>query len=56
MFVSHLVLQGHDRVILAGVDVKDMVVVPAAQVVGEIGEGGTGCFGHSVVNDHYIVL
>lgn len=54
--LSHLVLQGHDGVVLAGVDVQDVVVVPAAQVVGEVGEGGAGCFGHSVVDDHEVIL
>lgn len=35
---------------------QHMVVVLVAQVVGDVGEGGTGCFGHSVVDDYQIVL
>lgn len=35
---------------------QHMVVVLVAQVVGDVGEGGTGCFGHSVVDDHQIVF
>ena len=39
---SHLVLQGHDGVVLGGVDVQHVEVVLGAQVVGDVGEGGAG--------------
>lgn len=53
---SDLVLQGHDRVVLGGVDVQDVVVVLSAQVVGDVGEGGAGRLGHAVVDDDHVIL
>lgn len=53
---SDLVLYGHDRVVLGGVDVQDMVVVLPAQVVGDVGEGGAGRLGHAVVDDDKVVF
>lgn len=53
---SDLVLDGHDWVVFGGVDVQDMVAVLPAQVVGDVGEGGAGCLGHAVVDDHQVVL
>lgn len=35
---SDLVLYGHDRVVLGGVDVQDVVVVLPTQVVGDVCE------------------
>lgn len=35
---------------------QHMIVVLVAQVIGDVGEGGTGCFGHSVVDDHQIIF
>lgn len=51
-----LVLEGHDRVVLGGVDVQDVVVVLPAQVVGDVGEGSAGCLGHPVVDDDHVIL
>lgn len=51
----HLVLQGHDRVVLRGVDVQNVVLVLAAQVVGDVGEGGAGRLRHAVVDDDYVI-
>lgn len=56
LYKTDLILKGHDRIIFGGIDVQHMVVVFVAQVIGNVGEGGTGCFGHSVVDDHQIVL
>lgn len=53
---SDLVLYGHDRVVLGGVDVQDVVVVLPAQVVGDVGEGGAGRLGHAVVDDDNVVF
>ncbi len=53
---SDLVLDGHDRVVLGGVDVQDVVVVLPAQVVGDVGEGGAGRLGHAVVDDDDVVF
>lgn len=54
---SHLVLYGHDRVVLGSVDVQDVIVVLPTQVVGDVGEGGAGRLGHTVVdNDHIVVV
>lgn len=53
---SHLVLYGHDRVVLGGVDVQDVVVVLPTQVIGDVGEGGAGRFGHAVVDDNQVVF
>lgn len=53
---SDLVLYGHDRVVLGGVDVQDVVVVLPAQVVGDVGEGGAGRLGHAVVDDYHVVF
>lgn len=55
-FMPDLVLDGHDWVVLCGVDVQDVVAVLAAQVVGDIGEGSAGCLGHTVVDDDHVVL
>lgn len=52
----HLVLYGHDRVVLGGVDVQDVIVVLPAQVVGDVREGGAGRLGHAVVNNDDVVL
>lgn len=54
--MSDLILKRHDRIVFGGIDVQHMVVVLVAQVVGDVGEGGTCCFGHSVVDDHQIIL
>lgn len=54
--MADLVLDGHDRVVLCGVDVQDMVAVLSTQVVGDIGEGGAGRLGHAVVDNHNVVL
>ena len=56
MCLSDLVLYGHDRVVLGGVDVQDVVVVLPAQVVGDVGEGGAGRLGHAVVDDDEVVF
>lgn len=53
---TDLILKRHDGIVFAGVDVQHMVVIFVAQVVGDVGEGGAGCFGHSVVDDHRVVL
>lgn len=53
---SDLVLYGHDRVVLGGVDVQDVVVVLPTQVVGDVCEGRAGRLGHSVVDDDHIVF
>lgn len=53
---SNLVLNGHDRVVLGGVDVQDVVVVLPTQVIGNVGEGGAGCLGHAVVNDDHVIF
>lgn len=54
--VTDLVLYGHDRVVLCGVDVQDVVVVLPTQVVGDVGEGGAGRLWHAVVNDDDVIL
>lgn len=54
--MADLVLDGHDRVVLGCVDVQHVVAVLAAQVVGDIGEGGAGRLGHAVVDDDHVVL
>lgn len=53
---SDLVLQGHDWVVLGGVDVQDVVVVLPTQVVGDVGEGGAGRLGNAVVDDDHVVF
>lgn len=53
---SDLVLYGHDRVVLGGVDVQDVVAVLPTQVVGDVCEGRAGRLGHSVVDDDDIVF
>lgn len=52
--ISDLILHGHDRIVLGGVDVQDMVVVLPAQVIGNVAEGGAGRFGHPVVDDDQV--
>lgn len=54
--LSDLVLYGHDRVVLGGVDVQDVVVVLPTQVVGDVCEGRAGRLGHSVVDDDDVVF
>lgn len=54
-YPSHLVLHGHDRVVLGGVDVQHVVVVLATQVVGDVGEGGAGRLRHAVVDNHHVL-
>ena len=54
--ISHLVLYGHDGVVLGGVDVQHVEAVLPTQVVGDVGEGGAGRLGHSVVDDDHVVF
>lgn len=53
---TDLVLDGHDGVVPARVDVQDVVVVAPAQVVGDVGEGGAARLRHAVVDDHHVVF
>lgn len=53
---SDLVLYGHDRVVLGGIDVQDVVVVLPAQVVGDVGKRGAGRLGYAVVDDDQVVV
>lgn len=51
----YLVLQRHDRIILGGVDVENMEAVLSAQVICNVGEGGAGSLGHTVIDDNQIL-
>lgn len=54
--LTDLVLYGHDRVVLGGVDVQDVVVILPTQVVGNVGEGGAGRFRDAVVDNDYVIF
>lgn len=49
-------MYGHDRVVLGGVDVQDVVVVLPTQVIGNVGEGSAGCLGYTIIDDDDVVF
>lgn len=51
----NLILQGHDRIILGGIDMQNMVAVLGTKVVGDVCEGRAAGFGHTVVDNEQII-
>lgn len=54
-FRPNLILQGHDWIVLGGVDMQNVVAVLGTKVVGDICEGRAASFGYAVVDDEQII-
>lgn len=51
----NLILQGHDWIVLGGIDMQNMVAVLGTKVVGDVCEGRAASFGYTVVDDEQII-
>lgn len=53
---ANLVLQGHDWIVLGGINMQNVVAVLSTEVVGNVCEGRAASFRHTVVDDKQIIV